>query len=100
MEILRRGGNAADAAAVVQFVLSVVQPQSMGIGGGCLLLYYHAENDTVHALDGREEAPAAYHGRQFCRNNDCLANPQCDCSSGQVVITQRYTGESSRVESS
>ena len=92
MQVLRQGGNAADAAAVVQFVLSVVQPQSMGIGGGCLLLYYDALNDTVHALDGREEAPEAFNGRQFCINNDCITNPLCDCSSGTVPIAQRYTG--------
>jgi len=89
---MANGGNAIDGAAVVQFVLSVVQPQSMGIGGGCLVLYYDAATEKMYALDGREEAPAAFSGRQFCKNNDCMLNPKCDCSNGTVEISDRQTG--------
>lgn len=59
IEILKRGGNAIDALLAVQWVLSVVEPQSSGLGGGGFLLYYDAATKKVHALDGREEAPAA-----------------------------------------
>jgi hypothetical protein len=41
IEVLKAGGNAADAIAVMQFMLAVVQPQSTGIGGGCFVLLYN-----------------------------------------------------------
>ena len=41
IEILKAGGNAADAIAVMQFMLGVVQPQSTGIGGGCFVLLFN-----------------------------------------------------------
>ena len=58
-EILRRGGGAVDAAIAVQMVLTVVEPQSSGIGGGAFLIHYDADDRKVQAYDGRETAPAA-----------------------------------------
>ena len=58
-EILREGGNAADAAVAVQLVLGLVEPQSSGLGGGAFLLYRDARKKRVIAYDGRETAPAA-----------------------------------------
>ena len=55
-EILRAGGSAVDAAIAVQMVLTLVEPQSSGIGGGAFLL--HSDGDTVQAWDGRETAPS------------------------------------------
>jgi len=92
IEVLKRGGNAADASAVIQFVLTVVQPQSTGLGGGCIILHYDATEHSVVALDGREEAPAAFHGRQFCANPDCLTNPACNCDSGLLPTRDSQTG--------
>lgn len=57
--VLARGGTVIDAAVAAQMVLNVVEPQSSGIGGGALLLYYDAASRRVHAYDGRETAPAA-----------------------------------------
>lgn len=58
LAVLRRGGNAADAAVAVQAMLGLVEPQSSGIGGGAFLLYYDAASRAVSAYDGRETAPA------------------------------------------
>jgi gamma-glutamyltranspeptidase/glutathione hydrolase len=58
LEILRRGGNAVDAAIAVQLALNVVEPQASGIGGGGLLMYWNAADKSLHYFDGRETAPA------------------------------------------
>ena len=55
--ILQAGGTAVDAAVAVQMVLTLVEPQSSGIGGGAFLM--HFDGKDVHAFDGRETAPAA-----------------------------------------
>jgi len=57
LEVLREGGNAADAAVAVQAVLGLVEPQSSGLGGGAFLVYYDAATGKVTAFDGREAAP-------------------------------------------
>lgn len=59
LEILRAGGNAIDAAITAQFVLTLVEPQSSGIGGGAFLMFWAAKHQTVEAWDGRETAPQA-----------------------------------------
>ena len=56
-EVLARGGNAADAALAVQAMLSLVEPQSSGLGGGAFLNYYDAQSRTITIYDGREVAP-------------------------------------------
>ncbi|MDJ0951322.1 MAG: gamma-glutamyltransferase [Alphaproteobacteria bacterium] len=58
-EMLRRGGSAMDAAVATQMVLALVEPQSSGIGGGAVMLYFDKASGAVHAFDGRETAPAA-----------------------------------------
>ena len=61
--VLQAGGSAVDAAIAVQMVLTLVEPQSSGIGGGAFLL--HWDGQAVQAWDGRETAPAAAHERLF-----------------------------------
>lgn len=58
VEILQQGGSAADAAIAVQTVLSLIEPQSSGIGGGAFMLYYDAKTGDVQSYDGREAAPS------------------------------------------
>jgi len=55
-EILKKGGSAIDAAIATQLVLTLVEPQSSGIGGGAFLVYY--DGKKVQAFDGRETAPS------------------------------------------
>jgi len=59
LAILKAGGDAMDAAVAVQMVLGVVEPQSSGLGGGAVLLYYDAASGRVTSWDGRETAPGA-----------------------------------------
>lgn len=59
MAVLRGGGSAVDAAIAVQAVLTLVEPQSSGIGGGAFMLHWRAEDGRLDAYDGRETAPAA-----------------------------------------
>ncbi|WP_252259460.1 gamma-glutamyltransferase [Erythrobacter aurantius] len=58
MDVLKRGGSAADAAIAVQTMLSLVEPQSSGVGGGAFLNYYDAQTGKITIYDGRETAPA------------------------------------------
>ncbi len=59
LEVLRRGGNAVDAAVAAAAALGVTEPYSAGIGGGGYFLHYDAETGVVETIDGRETAPAA-----------------------------------------
>ena len=58
LRVLRDGGSAVDAAVAIQAVLSLVEPQSSGLGGGAFLNYYDAKTGKVTAYDGREKAPS------------------------------------------
>jgi len=59
LAVLRRGGDAIDAAIAVQAALSLVEPQSSGIAGGAFMLRFDAETGQVTVYDGRETAPAS-----------------------------------------
>jgi gamma-glutamyltranspeptidase/glutathione hydrolase len=58
LEVLRRGGDATDAAVAVQAMLGLVEPQSSGLGGGAFLVRYDAATKALAVYDGRETAPA------------------------------------------
>ncbi len=66
-QVLREGGVAIDAAIAVQMVLTLVEPQSSGIGGGAFLM--HFDGNTVKAFDGRETAPASVTENLFQNTN-------------------------------
>ncbi|MDO8526841.1 MAG: gamma-glutamyltransferase [Deltaproteobacteria bacterium] len=57
VSVLRKGGSAVDAAIAVSFALSVLRPQSSGIGGGGFMLYFDKKKNKTVALDFREFAP-------------------------------------------
>lgn len=55
--MLKKGGNAVDAAVATTFAISVVEPFSAGIGGGGFLLFHSQKTGEIKALDFRERAP-------------------------------------------
>lgn len=56
-EVLAEGGSAIDAAIAVQNMLTLVEPQSSGIGGGAFIMYWDAGKAQLYTLDARETAP-------------------------------------------
>ncbi|VVQ23049.1 Glutathione hydrolase proenzyme [Pseudomonas fluorescens] len=66
-EMLRRGGSAIDAAIAMQAVLTLVEPQSSGIGGGALIVLW--DGKAVRTYDGRETAPAGASEKLFLQAN-------------------------------
>ena len=66
-QVLKAGGSAIDAAIAVQMVLTLVEPQSSGIGGGAFLL--HSDGKSIEAYDGRETAPASADEKLFLDAN-------------------------------
>ena len=66
-QIIQAGGSAVDAAIAVQMVLTLVEPQSSGIGGGAFLLNWDGEQ--IFAYNGRESAPAAADENHFLDEN-------------------------------
>ncbi len=71
-EILRKGGSAADAAIAMMLALTVVEPQSSGIGGGGFMVHNDGRTNAVATIDGRETAPSSANPRLFL---DPAGNP-------------------------
>jgi len=67
IEVIKKGGNAIDAAVAAALCLGVVDGHNSGIGGGCLVLV-RLSNGTTHAIDGRETAPRLAHKNMYLRN--------------------------------
>ncbi|QIK96863.1 gamma-glutamyltransferase family protein [Sphingomonas sp. HDW15A] len=85
-EVLERGGSAADAAIAVQAMLSLVEPQSSGVGGGAFLNYYDAASRSLTIYDGREVAPAQATASMF------LGADGKPLSFSKAVLSGRATG--------
>ncbi|WP_440056076.1 gamma-glutamyltransferase [Pseudoalteromonas sp. T1lg65] len=67
--ILAQGGSAIDALIATQLVLTLVEPQSSGIGGGAFILHYDAKTKKLVTIDGREVAPSAASSALFLDEN-------------------------------
>ena len=86
IEVLERGGSATDAAVAIQAMLSLVEPQSSGIGGGAFITYFDGGTRKVSIYDGREVAPAQANASMFL---DSTGQPLL---FGQAVLSGRATG--------
>ncbi|MEU8650572.1 gamma-glutamyltransferase [Streptomyces sp. NPDC048737] len=86
IEVLRKGGNAVDAAVATAAALGVTEPYSAGIGGGGYFVYYDAKSRTVRTIDGRETAPLTADANLFLENGKPLAFADA-VSSGLAVGT-------------
>ncbi|CAH1543208.1 Gamma-glutamyltranspeptidase [Vibrio jasicida] len=71
--ILKQGGNAVDAMVAMQMVMSVVEPDMTGIGGGTFALFYQHDKQQFLALDGRDEAPSSANPNMFVENGEVLS---------------------------
>ena len=85
LDVLQRGGSAADAAVAIQAVLGLVEPQSSGLGGGAFLMHFDAATSETVVYDGRETAPAAVTRELFYENGRPLG-------FGDAVLSGRSTG--------
>lgn len=84
IEVLRKGGNAADAAVAAAATLGVTEPYSAGIGGGGYFVFYDAKTGEVSTIDGRETAPAAM-------PHDAFINPATITPTNPTGSPYRFT---------
>jgi len=85
IDVLKAGGNAADAAIAMAAALGVTEPYSAGIGGGGFLVYYDAKKRKVQTIDGRETAPASFTETTFTDGAGAALNFNSVVSSGLSV---------------
>ncbi len=100
LEVLAKGGNAFDAAVAVASTLSVVEPESSGMGGGFMAVLHRAKDGHDVFIDARETAPAAVDSKDY-RNPDGTPNRDTALKgplsagipgepAGLVLIARRY----------
>lgn len=100
LEVLAKGGNAFDAAVAVASTLSVVEPESSGIGGGFMAVLHRAKDGHDIFIDARETAPAAVNRKDYLNpdgspNRDAALKGPLSAGipgepAGLVLIAKRY----------
>jgi gamma-glutamyltranspeptidase/glutathione hydrolase len=100
LEVLAKGGNAFDAAVAVASTLSVVEPESSGLGGGFMAVLHRASDGHDVFIDARETAPAAVNSKDYLNpdgspNRDTALKGPLSAGipgepAGLVLIAKRY----------
>ncbi|MFE7629188.1 gamma-glutamyltransferase [Kocuria sp. NPDC057446] len=85
IDVLERGGTAADAAVAAAAALGVTEPYSAGIGGGGFFVHHSAETGEVRTIDGRETAPATFTEEEFLDEDGEALDFATVVSSGKSV---------------
>jgi gamma-glutamyltranspeptidase/glutathione hydrolase len=76
VEMLKRGGNAVDAAIAANAVMGVVAPMSNGIGGDLFVIYYDAKSGKLYGLNASGPAPAALNAQLLKEKYSMREMPQ------------------------
>jgi len=92
VEVLRRGGNAVDAAVAVGFALAVVLPRAGNLGGGGFMLIHLAASGETLALDYREAAPAAAHRDMYLDDAGAVDEQRARFSHLAVAVPGTVAG--------
>ena len=90
--ILRRGGNAVDAAVGVAFALAVVLPEAGNLGGGGFMLVHLAEQDRTIALDYREIAPLGATRDMYLKPDGSVDHEELDHGAKSVGVPGTVAG--------
>ncbi|WP_425565405.1 gamma-glutamyltransferase [Pedococcus aerophilus] len=85
IDVLRAGGNAADAAVATAAALGAVEPYTSGIGGGGFFVHYDAKTGRVSTIDGRETAPKSFTDKAFLNPDGTPVNFDKAVNSGLSV---------------
>ena len=92
IDVLKKGGNAIDAAYAIGYVLAVTHPQAGNIGGGGFMLIHDAKNTKTVALDYREKAPINAHKDLFLLDSGKVSKQKSRFSALAIGVPGTVAG--------